>query len=140
MRLLLSAFGLMLCFLIPACSSGPTTYKVKGTLLNKEKPYTVAKGGGVTIVFIPIVAATAAFDTYPTRMDPDDSSFTVEGKEGKGMPPGKYRVSIQQMVPGGPAAISEMNERFSDKNTPIIVEITDGKAPLVIDLAKPAGK
>jgi len=138
MRLLLSALCLTICLLVPACSSGPKTYKVTGTLVNKEKPYTVAAGGGVTLVFIPVDAGTAV-DTYPAYMDADTSKFTVEGREGKGMPPGKYRVSIQQMVPGGPPAINDMNERFSEAASPIIVEITDGKTPLVIDLAKTKG-
>lgn len=95
--------------------------------------------GGVGLVFIPIVDPGTPFDTYPTRMNAD-STFTVEGKTGQGIPPGKYRVSIQQMVPGGPAAITEMNERFSDEKSPIIVEIVDSKTPVVIDLAKPTGK
>ena len=88
------------------------------------------------LVFIPIVEAGVQFDSYPTRIKAEDSSFVLEGKGGQGIPPGKYRVEIQQMANPGTAAIPDMNERFGKDTSKIIVEVTDGKTPLVIDLAK----
>jgi hypothetical protein len=124
------------CLVLFGCSSGPKPVKVTGTLLHSDKPYPVPKGGSVMLVFIPIVGAGVPFDSYPTRIKAEDSSFVLEGKAGQGIPPGKYRVEILQMAIPGTAAIPDLNERFGKDNSKIIVEVTDAKTPLVIDLAK----
>src|SRR5262245_28034310 len=132
MRSLLSlAVGLVLC-LLASCTTGPAPLKVTGKVVQNDKPYVAPKLISVGIVFIPIVEAGQPFDNYPTRMN-DDSTFTVEGKAGAGIPAGKYRISIQQLAPD--PAIIAMNEKFGEKNSPLIVDISGDKS-LEIDLGK----
>ena len=130
---------LALGVLIPACSSGPKPLKVTGQLKNNDKPYTAPKGAMVTIVFAPVVEAGAPFDTYPAIFKREDSSFTVPGKSEQGIPPGKYRISVQQFVADPTAQINEMNARFSPEKSAIVRDVAD-ETPIIIDLAKPTGK
>ncbi len=123
------------CLCVVGCSSGSPTFKVSGTLQNDGKPYTAPKGSSVLITFVPVELKNMQVDTYPTKMKAEDSSFLVPGREGNGIPPGKYRVALQQMVPGGSDEINAMNERFSSTKSPIIVEVKDA-TPIVIDIAK----
>lgn len=135
--------SLVLCLalgvLIPACSSGPKPLKVSGQLKNNDKPYTAPKGAMVTIVFAPVVETGAPFDTFPAKFNREDSSFAVAGKTDQGIPPGKYRISVQQFVPDPTAQINEMNARFTLEKSAIIREVTD-ETPIIIDLARPTGK
>jgi hypothetical protein len=124
-------FILPLCLLLAACSAGPKPVKANGTLLNDGKPFTIGKGGSVTLVFIPIVEGEQHFNSPPTKMKADDSSFTFS----QGIPPGKYRVQIMQMVLPLSPEINEMNDRFSKDKSPIVVEVKD-ETPIVIDVAK----
>jgi hypothetical protein len=132
-------FWLAFCVLIPACSSGPKPLKVSGQLKNNDKPYTAPKGAMVNIGFAPVVEPGTPFDTYPAIFNGDDSSFTVPGKSEQGIPPGKYRISVQQFVPDPTAQINEMNARFTSEKSAIIREVTD-ETPIIIDLAKPTGR
>jgi hypothetical protein len=130
---------LTLGVLISACSGSPKPLKVSGQLKNNDKPYTAPKGAMVTIVFTPVVEAGAPFDSYPAKFNRGDSSFTVAGKSEQGIPPGKYRISVQQFVSDPTAQINEMNARFKSEKSAVIRDVTD-ETPIIIDLAKPTGK
>jgi len=130
---------LTLGFLIPACSGSPKPLKVSGQLKNNDKPYTAPKGAMVTIEFTPVVEAGTPFDRYPAKFNREDSSFTVAGRSEQGIPPGKYRISVQQFVSDPTAQINEMNARFTAEKSAIVREVAD-ETPIIIDLAKPAGK
>jgi hypothetical protein len=132
MRTLLFLAGCSaLCLALPACSTGPRLVKATGTLLNDGKPFTIGKGGSVTLVFIPTDQGDKPFNSPPTKMKAADSSFAFS----QGIPSGKYRVQIMQMVMPSSPEIDELNERFSKGNSPIIVEVKDG-TPIIIDVAK----
>src|SRR5262245_8768315 len=96
-------FASMLCaglfLLVPACSTGTKPIKVTGTLLNEGKPYTAPKGSSVLITFVPVLEKGLADYSPTTKVKADDSSFVLLGREGNGIPAGKYRVALQQMVP-----------------------------------------
>ena len=127
---------LTLCVFLAACSSDSKLLKVKGTLTHDGKPLRVDPKGSVQIVFMPVAEEKQARNNYPTEMKPEDSSFIVLGRTGAGIPPGKYRITIMQMVPNPTPEITDMNLQFDAKNSTIIRDITSD-APLVIDLAKP---
>lgn len=75
---------------------------------------------------------------YPATFNPADGTFTVAGPKGTGIPPGKYKISLNR-TPGSndPASLSkstDLNAEFS-KVDGKEVEINSGMTSITIDLA-----
>jgi hypothetical protein len=129
---------LALGVLAAGCSKGPQLLKVKGKVVNNNKPLDLGPQAGVTLVFIPVVEEEKpVVATYPTHLNPD-GTFELTGKQGEGIPPGKYQIAVQIMTPKPTAEVKEWNKTFEQGNSPLFREITS-EEPLVIDLAKPTG-
>lgn len=108
---------------------------IKGKLTIGGKSALPDKKGGVTIVFLPVVTEGMVTTTYPADpLNPDDNTFEVKGPAGKGIPHGKYKVTLSFMMPIHTPAIQQMNDKYSEANTPIVIDVTG--AEVVIDLAK----
>ena len=79
------------------------------------------------VAFIAVDAGDnpAIFTADPASFNREDATFLVSGKEGRGIPAGKYRIAVgQKMVGEPPAEVETMNEMFSRKNSTIIREVT----------------
>jgi hypothetical protein len=136
MRAALSlAVCLPLLLSLPACSGGPKLIKVTGKLTYEQKPLPAGASAPV-IVFHPVVAKGQPHDTYPALYQRDAGIFEVPGKTGAGIPEGKYRISVQFMVPKASSLQEKWNRQFSPENSPIVREVT-GEGRLDIDLASP---
>jgi hypothetical protein len=89
--------------------------------------------------------------SYMAVFDPEEATFTVPGPDGRGIPPGKYRVSVTQKLRR--EAVDKKNEKVDrnqklfDRDTdtfqgkygessPFVFDV-DGKTELTIDLDKP---
>jgi hypothetical protein len=80
---------------------------------------------------VPLEAQSEAhFDSYAAEYNPEDGSFRVQGKDGKGLPPGKYRVDLQLMK----SKEDMLGGKLLGKKSPFVLEITSGSSDLVIDL------
>jgi hypothetical protein len=133
-------YCLLWCFVLilgAGCSSGPPPIPVKGKLLLKDVPFKVDQKVGVTVVFIPVQAGD--FDTYPANYEREDGSFTIPGKDGRGIPAGKYKVSISQMSMQKTPEMQKLNDMLSPQKTTIIREVTKDSPEITIDLSKPGG-
>ncbi len=84
------------------------------------------------MVFVPVAAGEKTFDTYAAVYN-KDGSFEVAGKDGKGLPPGKYRVTLEHLK----QKQDLFNGAFNGANTPIVREVTDSSKEIVIDLDHP---
>jgi hypothetical protein len=142
---------------LSGCGHG-TDVKVSGKLLKGGTPYKVPEGQQALMTFVAVEPADKsnisiqADDPYSASFDPDGTSFTVPGKEGYGIPPGKYRVALtqrwirealeKQSFPPAKKLIErekdQLGDRFGLKSSPILVEIKESKE-LTIDLDKPTG-
>jgi hypothetical protein len=130
-------------FLLQAtgCSPAPKLVNAKGQLTYKNKPYIVSSKIGVDLYFIPVVEAGAKADSYAHVgiYNNEDGTFVVQGKDLKGIPAGKYRIAVQQMMIGSPSAeVQIMNDKFSKENTAVVRDITN-EEPVVIELSKSEG-
>jgi hypothetical protein len=94
-----------------------------------------------------------AGEAYMAVYQSEDGTFTVSGPDGRGIPPGKYRVSLTQQLTR--EAVDKKNEnlkrnqkiferdtdmlqgRYSE-GSPIVVEIKDS-SEVAIDLDNPKG-
>ena len=126
---------------LPACSNpGPPPVQVSGKVSFNQQPIKVTEG--ITIIFHSKLEGGKSGDTYPASQPiGEDGSFTVPGKDGKGIPAGKYKIEVQQMT-GKPAAVAQrdkINEMFAKDKTQIVWEVTS-ETTVNLDLSKPTGK
>lgn len=139
MRLLVFIISVSLLVCVPACSPEPKLAKVKGNLLFNGMPYVAKHNGSVSVKFIPIVESGQPSEYAIADVNREDGSFVVLGRAGGGIPPGKYRIVIDQMVIDPPPEVERMNQRFRADTSKIVREVT-GDSAISIDLAIPEGQ
>ncbi len=147
---------LLALILLPGCGQGGRTVWVTGKLIEGGAKYETPANQRITITFVAseiqdgqgkLVAST---EPYMALYDPTDGSFKVPGRDGSGIPPGKYRVAITSKMdrealntasPKGKRRSMDrdkdcLDNKFGVTTSPIIREIR-GSADLTIDLDKP---
>jgi hypothetical protein len=105
----------------------------RGRVVKGGQPYVLSEGQGMRIFFVPLdTHGTSHFDSFAAEYDPDSGSFEVKGKDGRGLPAGKYRVDLQLME----NKEDLLNGALLGKKSPFTVEVTGSGDNLVIDLDK----
>jgi len=105
--------------------------KVEGKLVKGGKAYSLPAQESLSLSF-------TGKTIYPANVNIADGTFTVDGPTGKGIPPGKYTISINRATSGtDPASLAksaELSREFTSINGKE-VEITAGTSPkLTIDI------
>jgi hypothetical protein len=126
--------------------SGSKKVIVTGKLTNGGKSVLPERRGGLTMVFSP---DPATGNTFPAGFSAADDTFDVPGPDRRGIPAGKYRVTLSMMPPTttadgkdlSPAVMQSLqhqadqfNNKYSGTNSPIVVDVTGPN--LDIDLTK----
>lgn len=112
--------------------------KPKGRVLKNGLPLEINAAGlppgdpGLQVIFINIGTADAGTEIPAQITDPATGSFELAGLDGKGIPPGKYRVAVILAPSGSP---DQLKGKYDRKNTKIEKEVT-GKDDVIIDLEK----
>jgi hypothetical protein len=130
----------LLLVLAVGCSSGPKLVKVKGQLKKGDQPFVVAKGAVFTMIFTPVDTAEK-LPSYSADPPNDDGTFIV-GDRGKGIPAGKYRISIMEKIPGAakiPPDMQKINAMFDGEKSKIVRELKNDEETVNIDVTKPEG-
>lgn len=129
----------MVILTFPACSSGPPPNKVSGKIVYNQQP--LKSYEGINVIFVPVVEAGKEHDNYVADVSREDGSFNVPGRDGKGIPAGKYKVAVntQLMSPKAGFDTQKIGDMFTAEKTQISVEVA-GETTLTIDLSKPTGK
>jgi hypothetical protein len=121
--------GLIICLLSVGCSSG--YIKAKGRVLKGGVPYTTSEGEGMRIFFVPVGEIVGTrYDSFAAVYNPKNGSFVVNGKDGRGLPPGKYRIGLQLMK----GKDDLLKGRLLTKNTPLTCEVASSWGEIVIEL------
>ena len=110
--------------------------KLTGRLLVNGQPCRPASVNDFDLKFTSIGGEGPVKRSYVAEVQPD-GEFTVNGSIGQGIPVGKYKVSIVGKVldaQGKPTG--HYVPMFSDKASPLEVEISDNISEIVIDLEK----
>jgi hypothetical protein len=154
MRPRAKAIGLVLRLLAVLAAAGcgsSGTIDVTGKLLKAGTPYRPAAGQdlGVTLYALDAGKSTALDEPYPAQYDSETGTFHVPGPDGRGIPPGRYRVAIVQKrtreaIDAAAASGKKADDRdtdflkdaFGPKSSPIIRELTVS-CDLAIDLDAP---
>jgi hypothetical protein len=109
--------------------------KLKGQLVKDGEPVAPQRGERfVSIIFERVEPQDKQIIRSGGRVQ-SDGTFTVEGQEGKGTPPGKYEVRISAEMSGD--AESRFAPLFAGGTTPFIADVTDQEnQTFVIDIGK----
>jgi len=125
---------LLPCLLMPLLSlgcGGSSLIKAKGHITKGGQPYVAEEGQGLRIFFVPLEPASGSrHDSFAAEYHPDDGTFQVLGKDGNGLPRGKYRVSLQLMK----SKEDLLAGKLLGKQSPFTCEVTGAGDDLVIDL------
>jgi hypothetical protein len=121
------SIGLLLISIL-GCGAGDQRFNAKGRITLDGKPFQTKEKEKMRIFFQPL--SESATESYAGEYNGEEGTFTVVGKDLKGIPPGKYRVSIQ--------LINNGNDLFHNKlagaKSPFTCEVVDAKSEVTIDL------
>jgi hypothetical protein len=128
------------CLPVLAGCSGTNGGIVKGTLVFPPN-VTPADQDAVTILF---VTDTPDGPFSSATYSPSDKSFIARGPDGRGVPPGSYKITVwldpypsETEDPQRQAAFQRFNETYDKGNTKLAYEVTpDAQQSITIDLAK----
>jgi hypothetical protein len=125
---------LLLALAVAGCGSGKL--QTKGRLLMDGKPLVVSEEDTVRVIFVPIPeAGKRAENTYMAAFHPEDGTFMAVGADGKGLPPGKYRIAVEYTK----KKRDMLKGAFDSGKSPFVYDINSSTAELTLDLAKPKG-
>jgi hypothetical protein len=141
--------------LAPGCGSSDTV-RVDVKLLKGGAAYTPPEGQRIGVTLYAMQVTEGSGKTVPVGepfqavRNPAEATFSVPGPDGRGIPPGKYRVAVTQKMtreafeaaklPLKKAVTRETDmlaDRFAPESSPIIREIK-GPQELLIDIDRPA--
>jgi hypothetical protein len=150
---LCAALG-VLC--LAGCGGGNTIW-VTGVLQKGGEPYKPPEGRKLALYFYPMKDGTSVDPSGDLEMadyNSKDGSFTVPGREGYGIRPGKYRIAVVESLrretrdqlkksarpkPGEKRVDNDTNlldSTFGEKTSPFIRDITKS-TKLTLDMASP---
>jgi hypothetical protein len=160
MRQLRPILALLIAALLlsAGCGGDGNTIWVTGKLLKGGVKYEPPADQLVSVTFVAIEVKDKdgkpgrAGEPYLAQYDPADGTFAVVGREGYGIPPGKYRIAVTQKMKR--EALDTINAKTKKKvierdtdmlknkfgldSSPITREIPNSTS-LEIDLDKPTG-
>jgi hypothetical protein len=124
----------LLFLALAGCGSG--LLKPSGRLLKDGKPFVPGPNQTVQVVFFPVTEGKSdEGGSYPAEVNRESGTFRVVGANGKGLPPGKYRISVRVLQ----KRKDVLSGSFGVDNSPFVQEINGSTKELVLDLGKPAG-
>jgi hypothetical protein len=127
----------MLAVVVLAGCGGSRMIQPKGRVLKNGAPLTLKEDDYVNVFFVPVVEEGQKHpgDVYGARYNDADGRFEATGKDGKGLPPGKYRITVEHFR----KKKDLLNGAFNSEKSPFVREIKDTTSELTIDLDKPSG-
>jgi hypothetical protein len=123
-------FGLGI--LMAGCGDG--LLRTNGRLLKGGQPFIPQEGEFIEITFVPIPPdGNPPTDFYYAEVDQATGTFRPAGKNGRGMPPGKYRVAVELMK----KKKDKFGGKFDAEKSPFVFDVDGRTSEVVIDLDKP---
>jgi hypothetical protein len=126
-----------LCLGLVSGCSGDNRLNVKGRLLKSGAPLKLQDPDFVRVIFFPVTTnGRPPANTYLAAVDDAEGTFEAVGPDGRGVPPGKYRIAIELNRTRKDA----LKGAFDGDRSPFVFDIDAGTPELVIDLDKPPAK
>jgi hypothetical protein len=112
---------LALALLAALVGCGGSKGKITGKITKGGQPIKVSDQGKVMLILIP---DPATGNTYPCHVQPD-GTFDCSGNDGKGIPTGKYKVTVEVPDPY-PAGPDQLGGKYKEATTTKTVEVKPG--------------
>jgi hypothetical protein len=117
-----------------ATGCGDGRMRTKGQVLKGGIPYTAEATDIVRVTFVPIPENGAkVMDWHIAIFNKTDGTFVASGKDGKGVPPGKYRIALEHLR----QKKDLLSGFFGPENSPFIREVKSSSDTLTLDISKP---
>ena len=111
---------------------GGSRVKARGRLVKNGEPFVPNEKETVHVAFFPAGEESQSSDrSYVVKFNRADGTFLVSGADGKGLPPGKYRVTVALMKDRTDA----LKGAFNAKNSPLVCEVKNTSDEITVDLA-----
>jgi len=118
------------------CQETKKKYPLQGRLMENGAPLQVKTAGlppgdkGIQVNFHQM-GEGGNKEVFPATVNPADATFTVPGLDGKGVPPGKYRVSVSLGAFGTPDKFKDV---FGPTKSPLTCDVPLTGKTIVIDV------
>jgi hypothetical protein len=122
-------FALLALALASGCSSRS---KPRGRLVRDGEPFQPGEGEIVRIVLFS--AGGTEEGSYPAEYNREKGTFRVLGPKRRGVPAGKYRITVQVLK----KRKDLLGGQFGASNSPFVREVSKKTGEIVLDLNKPA--
>jgi hypothetical protein len=113
---------------------------VRGRVTNAGAPLVVSGReiglGRVEIAFHRLQADGTVDPDFESAAADEQGNFTMRGREGKGIKPGKYRIVVRQWDPD---PTDKLAGKFSLANSKIERDVGESETTIEIDVSKPEG-
>lgn len=107
-------------------------------MVQNGQPPTLGPNDRLTVIFYADQGVFPPGLMLMTDVSPD-GTFEIKSADEDGIPPGKYRIAITQMVVEGNAkGQDKLRGAFGPASTPFIREFTSNTDDLTLDIGKPA--
>jgi hypothetical protein len=133
---------LLFCVLLSGCGGGAKddSVPVRGKVTNAGVPLKVNRPDvmqGYVEVHFYRINEDGSINTDPADAAVEPSGdFTVRGRDGHGLPPGKYKITVRQLDPA--PHTDKLQGRFDLKNSKIVRDVSPDQE-IVIDVSRPEG-
>jgi hypothetical protein len=123
-----------LCLFVLSGCGGDGRLNAKGRIVKGGAPFTVPEGEYVRVIFFPVTSdGQPPQNTYIAAYNRADGTFRAMGPDGKGIPPGKYRIALEHLK----KKKDLFRGAFDGDRTPIVREV-QGSTEILIDLDHPS--
>jgi hypothetical protein len=124
---------LLLVFLVAGC--GPVRIKARGRVVKKGEPFVPSEQEVMHIAFFPASdESNDAGRSYVVKFNRTDGTFQVVGADGKGCPPGKYRVALRLIKDRK----DQLKGAFDVDSSPFVFDVSSVADDITLDLATPS--
>jgi hypothetical protein len=127
------AVGIAMVVAVAGCGGSDGKMNARGRLVKGGNTLETGAADDLRVTFYALTPeGTTGKNSYLAAIDGKDGSFKVVGGDGKGLPPGKYRVCIENLGKRKDLVKSVHNTEAS----PFVFDIDSRTKEIVIDLDK----
>jgi hypothetical protein len=127
--------SLIVAIVVGAAGCGSGTIKAKGRVTKSGGPFKAEPSDMLLVTFLSQEPPKkgSGQDAFPANVNREDGSFQVQGPFGKGIPPGKYRISVKQIRRNKDV----LKGAFEGEKSPFVKDVTSTDE-IILDLDKPS--
>ena len=134
MRGRLALFVALSAGLFAAGCGGPDRFQTRGRLLKGGAPLVPGPDEAVRVMFVPLPeGGERVTDFHMAAFNREDGTFRAAGKDGRGVPPGRYRIAVEYLRHRNDV----LKGAFDSDRSPFTCEVNGREGELVLDLDKP---